>query len=172
MINVTDFWKGSQPVLVEEGAYALSATPQSNLIEEPALTKRMFEIIGNLDSDADDRFYLMAPDHNCKLAFSEWITRPEQRTKENYAAFEHILSGLVAIVEGDAHCATTTALSLRNPMVDPNRSFVIARLRADEIRTITDIGRSGGRWGVPVVGLDRLHAARQQLLGQRQRPLR
>ena len=82
----------------EEGAYALSATPQSNLIEEPAHTKRMFEIIGNLDDETDDRFYLMAPDHNCKLAYSEWITRPEQRTKENYAAFERILSGLVAIV--------------------------------------------------------------------------
>ena len=53
----------------------------------------------NLDNEADDRFYLMAPDHNCKLAFSDWITRPEQRTKENYAAFEGILAGLVTTLE-------------------------------------------------------------------------
>ena len=43
----------------------------------------------------------MAPDHNCKLSFSEWITRPEQQTKENSAAFERILAGLVAIIEED-----------------------------------------------------------------------
>ena len=43
---------------------------------------------------------------------------------------------------------------------------------ADEIRTITDVGLSSGRRGVPLVRLDRRHALRQELLRQRERPLR
>ncbi len=61
----------------------------------------MFEILGALESDVDDRYYLMDEEFECKLAFADWVARPEQRTREIYAAFEGFLQGLSAIIEGD-----------------------------------------------------------------------
>jgi hypothetical protein len=36
----------------------------------------------------------MAPSPLGKEQFAEWVTRPEQRTEANYAAFEEIIRGL------------------------------------------------------------------------------
>ena len=36
----------------------------------------------------------MAPSREAKDAFAAWITRPENLTRENYAAFEEVLAGL------------------------------------------------------------------------------
>ena len=42
----------------------------------------------------------MAPHPEAKGAFATWITDPERRTEENYAAFEEIIRGLRAVVAG------------------------------------------------------------------------
>ena len=42
----------------------------------------------------------MAPAWEAKEPFAAWVTRPEQRTEMNYAAFEEIIRGLRDLLLG------------------------------------------------------------------------
>jgi hypothetical protein len=43
-------------------------------------------------------FYLKAPTIEAKDAFALWVTKPERRTPEVYAAFREIIEGLRALL--------------------------------------------------------------------------
>lgn len=84
---------------LEAGAYAFSGNLQSELFANQELAQRLFPLAQKLDASDDATFYLMAPTPEAKDAFAEWITRPENRTPENYAAFEVVLLGLREMIE-------------------------------------------------------------------------
>ena len=85
-----------------EGAYILSDEPQTDLTQEPAPVKKLFAEIPKLAPDDDARLELLAPDPTCKEAFAAWITAPEHRTPEAYAAFEGIIHGLKELMDRHA----------------------------------------------------------------------
>ena len=85
-----------------EGAYILSDEPQTDLTQEPAPVKKLFAEIPKLAPDDDARLELLAPDPTCKEAFAAWITAPERRTPEVYAAFEGIIHGLKELMDRHA----------------------------------------------------------------------
>ncbi|HWY16414.1 MAG TPA: hypothetical protein VNX86_14865 [Rhizomicrobium sp.] len=76
------------------GAWRFSGTPQSELLDNPDLARRLFTLLTTLGPDDDAYWYLMAPASDSKDAFAKWITQPERRTETNYAAFEEIMRGL------------------------------------------------------------------------------
>ena len=70
--------------------------------------------------EADDAtFHLMAPTPEAKDAFAEWISRPENRTRENYAAFEGVLAGLRELLRPQS--ATPAEASNPRPTRDNGR---------------------------------------------------
>jgi hypothetical protein len=76
------------------GAWRFAGTPQAELLDNPDLARRLFALVPKLGPDDDAYWYLMAPHPEAKDAFAAWVTAPEQRTEENYAAFEEIVRGL------------------------------------------------------------------------------
>lgn len=82
-----------------EGAYVLSDEPQTDLTQEPAPVKKLFAQIPKLAPDDDAMFELLAPHHGCKEPFAAWITAPERRTPEVYAAFEPLMRGLKELMD-------------------------------------------------------------------------
>jgi len=81
-----------------DGAWRFSGTPQAELLDNPDLARRLFALLPKLGQDDDTFWYLMAPHPETKDAFASWVTAPEQRTEENYAAFEEIVRGLRAVL--------------------------------------------------------------------------
>lgn len=76
-----------------EGAYALSGDGQPDLFTNPELARRIAGIVAQPPDD-DARFDLRAPHPDFKERFAAWVTRPERRTREVFAAFETIVTGL------------------------------------------------------------------------------
>jgi len=76
------------------GAWAFSDTPQSELLDNPDLARRLFALLPTLGPADDAYWYLMAPAPEAKEAFATWVTQAAQRTEANYAAFEEIVRGL------------------------------------------------------------------------------
>ena len=74
------------------GVSPASRRPSSSTI--PSLAAASFALLPKLGPDDDAYWYLMAPAPEAKEAFADWVTRPEQRTEANYAAFEEIVRGL------------------------------------------------------------------------------
>jgi hypothetical protein len=50
----------------------------------------------------------MAPHHEAKEALAAWVTEPERRRTEDYAAFEEIILGLCQLLGRNGGEATTT----------------------------------------------------------------
>ncbi len=82
-----------------EGAYAFSGQPMSELMANPNVLQIIWPLVSKPDPADDASFYLMAPTAETKDAFARWVTRPERRTKANFAAFADLLEGLVAVIE-------------------------------------------------------------------------
>jgi hypothetical protein len=80
------------------GAWRFSGTPQAELLDNPDLARRLFALVPKLGPDDDAYWYLMAPHSEAKQAFAGWVTAPEQRTEENYGAFEEVVRGLRAVL--------------------------------------------------------------------------
>jgi hypothetical protein len=80
------------------GAWRFSGTPQSELLDNPDLARRLFALVPKLGPDDDAYWYLMAPHPETKEAFAAWITEAKRRTEENYAAFEEIFRGIRALI--------------------------------------------------------------------------
>lgn len=59
----------------------------------------MLAVLPDLDAGDDALFYLRAPSPEYKDAYADWITPPDRRTPEIYAAFEQILERLEAVLE-------------------------------------------------------------------------
>jgi hypothetical protein len=76
------------------GAWRFSGTPQAELLDNPELARRLFAIVPQLGPADDAYWYLMAPHPDAKEAFASWVTDPERRTEDNYAAFEEVIRGL------------------------------------------------------------------------------
>ncbi len=76
------------------GTYRFSGAPQAELFDNPELGHRLFPLLPTLGPEDDAYWYLMAPAPEAKEPFARWVTRPEQRTEANYAAFEEIIRGL------------------------------------------------------------------------------
>jgi hypothetical protein len=89
-----------------EGAYAFSNVPQAELTNIPELARRLFTLLPQLGPDNDPTYYLMAPTPEAKDAFAKWVTAPERRTEENYAAFEEIIRGLRDLLRHNGGTAT------------------------------------------------------------------
>lgn len=86
----------------DDGAYPFAKKMQAELMSNQELAQRMFGAMQEMDPSDDANFYLMAPHTDAKIPFAEWITAPERRTRENYAAFEGVLQGLKDLVERHA----------------------------------------------------------------------
>ncbi len=82
------------------GAWRFSGTPQAELLDNPDLARWLFGLVPKLTRDDDAFWYLMAPHSEAKETFAAWLTAPERRTEENYAAFEEIVRGLRALLAG------------------------------------------------------------------------
>ena len=80
------------------GAYRFSGDLQAEFFENPEVARRLVSVLPKLGPDDDAYWYLMAPHHEAKEAFAAWVTAPERRTEENYAAFEEIVRGLRDLV--------------------------------------------------------------------------
>jgi hypothetical protein len=92
------------------GAWRFSGTPQAELLDNPDLARRLFALVPKLDPSHDVYWYLMAPHPEAKEAFAAWVTAPERRTDENYAAFEEVIRGLRALlVRSDSSEPSTRA---------------------------------------------------------------
>jgi hypothetical protein len=76
------------------GVYRFSEKPQTELLANPDVANRLWPVLSKLTATDDAYFWLMAPDPRSKEGFAEWVTRPEQRTEANYAAFEEVILGL------------------------------------------------------------------------------
>jgi N-6 DNA Methylase len=92
------------------GAWRFAGTPQAELLDNAELARRLFAVMQNLGPDDDAYWYLMAPHPEAKDSFATWVTAPEQRTEENYEAFEEIIRGLRGVLaQSDNSGATTRA---------------------------------------------------------------
>jgi hypothetical protein len=79
-------------------AYSFSGSIQSELLENKAVTEKIVGAYKEQDESHDDYFYFMAPAHEAKEKFAEWITQPDQCTPENYLAFEKIIKDLSNLI--------------------------------------------------------------------------
>jgi hypothetical protein len=75
-------------------AWAFSGSLQAELFDNPELARRLVALLPTLGPKDDAYWYLMAPAPEAKEAFAAWVTKPEQRTEANYAAFEEIIRSL------------------------------------------------------------------------------
>jgi hypothetical protein len=97
------------------GAWAFSGELQAEFFDNPEVGRRLASLVQKLHSDDDAYWYLMAPAPEAKKAFAEWVTRPEQRSEGNYAAFGEVVQGL-------------------RDLLAPGRSGEKTRLPADGLR--------------------------------------
>ena len=116
----TDYWPFTieaafSPALRRQaeaaGAWRFAGTPQAELLDNPDLARRLFALMPKLAPNDDAYWYLMAPRPEAKETFAAWVTDTQQRTEENYAAFEEIIRGLRAVLapRSDNSEATTRA---------------------------------------------------------------
>jgi hypothetical protein len=83
------------------GAYGFSGVPQAELTNNPQVARRLFTLLPTLGPENDVSYYVMAPTPEAKDAFAAWVTAPERRIEENYAAFEEIVRGLRRVLVQD-----------------------------------------------------------------------
>jgi hypothetical protein len=81
-----------------EGAYALAKVPQADLLKEQRISTRVLEALADLPEADPAVFYLRRPTPEAKDAFAAWVIDPARLTRENYAAFEPILTGLKLVI--------------------------------------------------------------------------
>lgn len=91
-----------------EGAYAVSDDGQPDLFNNPELARRIAGVVARPPDD-DARFDLRAPHPDYKERFAAWVTRPERRTREVFAAFETIVTGLNDLLARTAPATATPA---------------------------------------------------------------
>jgi Eco57I restriction-modification methylase len=94
------FSPGLRRQALAAGAYKFSGDLQAELFENPDVARRLVSALPKLGPDDDVYWYLMAPHPEAKDAFAAWITDPERRTEENYAACEEIIRGLRTVLAG------------------------------------------------------------------------
>ena len=82
------------------GAWEFSGQLQAEIFDNPDLARRLVALLPKLGPGDDAYWYLMAPAWEAKEPFAAWVTRPEQRTEMNYAAFEEIIRGLRDLLLG------------------------------------------------------------------------
>ena len=82
-----------------EGAYAFANTPQADLLEEQSTAHPRDRSARRPARGRPSHFCLLRPTSEAKDTFAAWITEPTRLTRENYAAFEPILTGLRDLVE-------------------------------------------------------------------------
>ena len=80
------------------GAYKFSNDLQAELFDNPEIARRLVSALPKLGPRDDAYWYLMAPLPEAKDTFAAWVTDPQRRTEENYAAFEEIIRGLRAVL--------------------------------------------------------------------------
>jgi hypothetical protein len=90
------------------GVLRFSGTPQAELLDNAELARHLFALVHKLGPDDDAYWYLMAPQPEAKDSFAAWVTAPEQRTEENYAAFEEIIRGLRGVLAQSDNSGATT----------------------------------------------------------------
>jgi hypothetical protein len=85
-----------------EGAYAVEeAVIQSSFQADPGIANRALRAAHQLDQTHDDAvLYFRPPAPQAKLTFAEWIAAPERRDRATFSAFEPVLDGLQAILDG------------------------------------------------------------------------
>jgi hypothetical protein len=118
--------EGSWPCLMEnafpasvrrqamaDGAYELKPEFFADLLDCPPFMKTLLKLQSEVPPDDDLWLYLKAPTVEAKDAFTAWITRPERRTPENYAAFKEIIEGLHTLLEKHASSDSTDARQAR-----------------------------------------------------------
>jgi hypothetical protein len=93
---------------VAAGTYNVSGALQAELFDNPEIARRLVSALPKLGPEGDAYWYLMAPQPEAKEAFAAWVTDPERRTEENYAAFEEIVRGLRALLAGSDNSEATT----------------------------------------------------------------
>jgi hypothetical protein len=84
------------------GAYAVEeAGIQPAFLAEPGIAKKALAAAHQLDLAGDDAIlYFHSPAHEKKLAFAEWVAASERRDRATFSAFEPVLEGLQAILDG------------------------------------------------------------------------
>lgn len=76
----------------QEGAYAVSRKLFPDLLV--GLKDERTDPLWELDEDDDAYWYVRAPQPHCKEPFAAWVGDPARLTRENFAGFEVVLSGL------------------------------------------------------------------------------
>lgn len=79
---------------MEAGAYRFSGNLQSEIFDNKDLAQRLFPVAQGLNPTDDAYFYLMAPHHEAKETFAEWLGRPENLNRDTFAAFALIFDRL------------------------------------------------------------------------------
>jgi hypothetical protein len=77
------------------GAYAVSRNLCPDYRE--GLPERVTEAMLELGPEDDAYWYVHPPKPDSKEPFAAWITAPERRTPEVYAAFEPLMRGLAEV---------------------------------------------------------------------------
>ena len=83
-----------------DGAYAVGRKPFPDLLT--GLPKKADDALWDIAETDDAWWYVRAPAGDIKEAFAAWVTAPERRTAEVYAAFEPLVRSLREVVTGPA----------------------------------------------------------------------
>ena len=76
----------------QEGAYAVARKLFPDLLV--GLKDERTDPLWELEEDDDAYWYVRAPQPDCKEPFAAWVADPARLTRENFAGFEVVLSGL------------------------------------------------------------------------------
>lgn len=83
---------------VVESAYALGNLPRADLFRDQGLVDRIVEALAEMPDDDPAALYLKRPTPPAKDAFAAWVTSEKRLSRENYAAFEIVLSRLKDLI--------------------------------------------------------------------------
>ncbi|HFD14720.1 MAG TPA: SAM-dependent DNA methyltransferase [Rhodospirillales bacterium] len=83
-----------------EGAYRLSREPFTDLVQEIGLAKRVFALLQELDAEDPRRFWLLAPDPECKERFAAWLAARAGEEPAIFEPFRPLFDSLWDVLEG------------------------------------------------------------------------
>jgi hypothetical protein len=91
------------------GVYAVEeAGIQPAFLAEPGIAKKALAAAHQLDLAGDHAIlHFRSPAPETKLAFAQWIAAPERHDRATFAAFEPVLEGLQAILDGHSESSRT-----------------------------------------------------------------
>ena len=94
-----------------EGTYAVEeAVIQASFHGDTGIVNKALAAAHQLDRAGDDAvLYFRPPAPDAKLAFAQWIAAPERRNRTTFVAFEPVLEGLQAILDGHSESARARA---------------------------------------------------------------